>query len=86
MTLPKLRRSQLETLQLTAAGYRIGEIADRYGVCRATVDGSLATMRERFGVDTNAALVGRALALGILDPAQMLADQKARQRAQRKAA
>jgi DNA-binding NarL/FixJ family response regulator len=63
---PSLRRDELATLELLAAGRTIAQVADELHYSRRTVERRLAALRERVGVATNQGLVARARELQLV--------------------
>ena len=63
---PSLRRDELATLELLAAGRTIAQVADELHYSRRTVERRLAALRGQVGVATNQGLVARARELRIV--------------------
>ncbi len=61
-----LRRDELATLELLAAGRTIAQVADELHYSRRTVERRLAALRERLDATTNQALLSRARELQIV--------------------
>lgn len=63
---PDLRRDEVATLELLAAGRTIVQVADELHYSRRTIERRLAVLRERIGVATNHGLIARARELQIV--------------------
>lgn len=64
---PQLTERELEVLQAAARGDRSKEIAYKLGITERTVKAHLASIYQKFGVDSRAAAVAAAAQLGLLE-------------------
>jgi DNA-binding NarL/FixJ family response regulator len=70
-----LNRSEIPVLRLTALGNSITEITEKLGITNGTVRNHISNVHRKFNIHSQAEMIGLALKVGIVDPAEMVFEE-----------